>query len=500
MKKNAIVTVTVTLLLAALCLLAGASSLHTHDARKLKKELSLLPGVHDVRFIHRPPYDDCLLFTYDQPVDYMRDSLGQLYTYANGDPVPAERLGVFRQRVMLGFRGRNCGTVMVTEGYSIGRYLNPERASYQNELAQLFGLNEVLVEHRYFVPSAPLKEGYTYENALPEGTVDHATNLPKENFDLDWDHLTTFNAASDHHRIYQLLSPILDGGWVATGASKGGLTAVMYAAYYPEDMDVIVPYVAPFCVTQDDPRMADFLLNIAGTEEQREQHNGMVYEAIRRKDVYKERFLQMCDSGGWHFQLPLDTIYELAALDIPVGLWMYYPDTLELPALDSSDEEFWEWLKDNLSPEGMACDRDFLPYNIQAAKELGCYAYDVKPFASAGISIDHGDGLWQESYLPRDWTFELDTTMHHMVEHFLRTTDVPILCINGQNDPWTYVGFSPLFEQEGWTRDSVVYHAHDNLYLYTLPKGNHGSKIQKFEAPVSEAIQEQIKHWMKLAE
>lgn len=496
MKK--LITAILAVLLAAACTLAGALSLHTRDARNIKKELSRLPGVHDVHFIHRPPFDECLLFTYDQPVDYVKDSLGNLLTDGVGNPVAAECQGYFRQRVMLGFKGRHNGTVMVTEGYSIGRYLNPERPNYQNELSKLFDLNEVLVEHRYFVPSAPLKEGFTYETALPEGTPHHATNLPKDNFDLNWDYLTTANAASDHHRIFCLLKDILDGGWVATGASKGGLTAVMYGAYYPEDMNLLVPYVAPFCITQDDPRMADFLLNTVGTAEQRAHHNGIVSETIRRKEIFWDRFVAMCDSGGWHFQLPLDTIYQLAALDIPVGLWMYDPDTVALPALDCPDDTLWMWLKDNLSPEGMACDRDFLPYNIQAAKELGCYCYDVTPFREAGMTIDHGDLLWQAAYLPQDWTFELDTTKHHFVEQFLRTTDLPILCINGQNDPWTSVGFSPLFEKEGWSRDSVVYHAHDNLYFYTLPKGNHGSKIEEFEAPVSEAIKEQIRKWMGL--
>lgn len=474
--------------LTALVLLpAGFFSIHSRDARVLKKELSSLPGVHDVHFIHRPPYDDCLLFTYDQPVEYAKDAEGKVLTDENGRLVAADSLGCFRQRVMLGFRGRHCGTVFVTEGYSIERYLNPERPNYQNELAKLFDLNEVLVEHRYFMPSAPLKDGKSY---IPE--------QPKEDFCLDWEHLTTLNAASDHHRIYCLLKDILDGGWVATGASKGGLTTVMYATYYPGDMNVYVPYVAPFCVTQDDPRMADFLLNTVGTEEQRAHHNGLVNETLRRKSVFWDRFVSMCDSAAWEFQLPLDTIYQLAALDMPVGLWMYYPDTLELPALDCPDDTLWAWLEEHLGPDGLSCDRMAIPYDIQAAKELGCYCYDVDFCQGEGMTLTHGDGLWQITYLPQDQEFTLDTTMHHLVEHFLRTTDQPILCINGQNDPWTSVGFSPLFEEEGWSRDAVSYHAHDNLYFYTLPRGNHGSKIEKFDEPVRSAIMFQIKSWMHL--
>ncbi|MBQ0034166.1 MAG: hypothetical protein KBS77_02620 [Bacteroidales bacterium] len=481
------ITACLAIAVAGDCFLAGALSLHSRDARALKKELSRIPGVHDVHFIFRPPYDDCLLFTYDQPVEYMKDSAGNLYMDASGNPVAADGLGYFRQRVMLGYQGREAGTVMVTEGYSIERYLNPERPSYQNELAKLFGLNEVLVEHRYFMPSAPLKSGKQYTK-----------DQPKEDFELEWDHLTTANAASDHHRVYRLLKDILRGGWVSTGASKGGLTSVMYACYYPEDMNVHVPYVAPFCVTQDDPRMADFLLNTVGTEEQRAHHNGLVVETLRRKAVFWDRFVQMCDSAEWEFQLPLDTIYQLAALDMPVGLWMYYPDTLELPALDCPDDTLWHWLEDHLGPDGLSCDRMAIPYDIQAAKELGCYCYDVDFCQGEGMTLDHGDGLWQITYLPQDRTFDLDTTMHHSVEQFLRTTTVPILCINGQNDPWTSVGFSPLFEKDGWNRDSVVFHAHDNLYFYTLPRGNHGSKIEKFEEPVRSAIMDQIRHWMDL--
>lgn len=429
-----------------LILTCGFFSVHSLRSRLFKYRLSQLPGVESVEYIAKGPFlIDRYLITLRQPLSYSDSAAGS-----------------FLQRIAIGYNGAERNTVMVTEGYSIQRYLN--RPNRVNEMVTLLGMNEVLVEHRFFVPSAPIAE----KDSLYPDSVQ---------YDLNWDYLTTYNAASDHHRVFSVLSAVFSGKWVATGASKGGLTSFMYAAYYPEDMDLTIPYVAPFCITQEDPRMADFLLYTVGTAEQREQHNGLAMEALKRKDIFWERFLALCDSGKWAFQIPLDTVYQLAALDMPVGLWMYKPDTVDLPALDCPDDTLWMWLKDNLGPDGLSNEVMSIPYYVQAAKELGCYSYDLRPFADY-LTLSQDSGLWQMTYLPQDWHFLLDTTMHSVVEKFLLTTTRPIIFIYGQNDPWTSVGVGGLWPE--WSRDVVSFHAHDNLYLYTLPRGNHGAKIAAF--------------------
>jgi len=102
--------------------------------------------------------------------------------------------------------------VMITGGYSANR-------NYLSEPASILGCNQIIVEHRYFGES------------LPDS--------------LDWSQLTTANAAADHHHIYQLFSQYYQEKWMSSGISKGGQTSIFYKYYYPDDMAVTMPYVAP---------------------------------------------------------------------------------------------------------------------------------------------------------------------------------------------------------------------------------------------------------------
>jgi len=77
--------------------------------------------------------------------------------------------------------------VLETEGY--GAAWPKER-----EAAKLLNANQVIVEHRY------------YESSRPKP--------------LDWTHLTSWQAASDHHRIIDLLKKVYPGKWVTSGKSK----------------------------------------------------------------------------------------------------------------------------------------------------------------------------------------------------------------------------------------------------------------------------------------
>ena len=67
------------------------------------------------------------------------------------------------------------------------------------------------------------------------------------------------NAAADHHRIVEVLKLIYPGKWIGTGISKGGQTAMFHRYFYPEDVDISVPYVAPLNFSTEDQRFIHFL-------------------------------------------------------------------------------------------------------------------------------------------------------------------------------------------------------------------------------------------------
>jgi len=121
---------------------------------------------------------------------------------------------VFRSRCCSGVRADR-PTILVTEGYGAKYAYRPD---YREELSQLLDANIVFVEHRYFLGSTP---------------------DPR-----DWRYLTAEASACDLHDVRQLLGAIYPGKWIATGISKGGTTTMLYATFFPGDVDGYVPYVA----------------------------------------------------------------------------------------------------------------------------------------------------------------------------------------------------------------------------------------------------------------
>ncbi len=91
----------------------------------------------------------------------------------------------------------------------------------------------MFVEHRYFGESKP------------DSTI-------------GWEYLTTAQAAADHKSIVDLFKTIYKGKWVSTGISKGGQTSIFFKYYYPDAVDVWVPYVAPLNLEQEDKRIFYF--------------------------------------------------------------------------------------------------------------------------------------------------------------------------------------------------------------------------------------------------
>ncbi|HOE25921.1 MAG TPA: S28 family serine protease, partial [Bacteroidales bacterium] len=117
----------------------------------------------------------------------------------------------FTQQVFLYYAGADRPVVVETEGYGA--------RGGRNELASILNANLIRIEHRYFEESTPDP--------------------------VDWQYLTTWQAATDHHRIIELFKPVFRGKWATTGISKGGQTVMFHRYYYPDDVDVSVPYVAP---------------------------------------------------------------------------------------------------------------------------------------------------------------------------------------------------------------------------------------------------------------
>ena len=139
----------------------------------------------------------------------------------------------------------------------------------------------IFVEYRYFLESTP---------------------EPK-----DWQYLTAENSADDLHAITTAFKNIYPGKWIATGISKGGQTTLLYRTFYPDDVDISVPYVAPLCYGVEDGRHEPFLHKVSTPENRKiiedfqlEVLKKIIHSVHRLKKFTITRYwniLSLCGSG-----------------------------------------------------------------------------------------------------------------------------------------------------------------------------------------------------------
>lgn len=146
----------------------------------------------------------------------------------------------------------------------------------------------IFVEYRYFLESTP---------------------EPK-----DWQYLTAENSADDLHAITTAFKNIYPGKWIATGISKGGQTTLLYRTFYPDDVDISVPYVAPLCYGVEDGRHEPFLHKVS-TPENRKKIEDFQLEALKRKATLLPRFEKYCTEKNYSFRAPIEEIYDYSVLE-----------------------------------------------------------------------------------------------------------------------------------------------------------------------------------------
>ncbi len=320
--------------------------------------------------------------------------------------------GTFLQRVFISVKDSDAPVVLVTEGYGADYGAN---VNYVNELCPLLDASQIVVEHRYFGPSTP-------ENT-------------------DWSYLTVENAARDHHRIVSLLKPLLGGKWINTGISKGGQTALLHRVFFPNDVDVTVSYVAPFNFGVEDGRHEPYIAKKAGTREGRKKVKDFQKEVLKRREALMPQFEKHVNEKGYTFSTDLNAIYDYCVLEYSFSFWQWGYDPAIIPSPDSSDEVIYEHFMKIASPdyfsrEGLARIGSFF---VQAARELGYYGYDTRPFRKY-LSIDNADDYLAELFLPDGYSVGFDPTSVVKTREFLKTTDAKMIFIYGANDPWTASG------------------------------------------------------------
>ncbi|MET8182927.1 aminopeptidase [Streptomyces sp. NPDC005336] len=415
---------------------AGAATLTEPD---IKERVLRIPGMS---FVEEQPYEGYrfLVFTYTQPIDHRHPSKG-----------------TFKQRFTLLHKATDRPTVFYTSGYNVAT------APRRSEPTQLVDGNQVSMEYRFFSPSRPQP--------------------------ADWSKLDIWQAASDQHRLYRALKPVYGKKWLATGGSKGGMTATYYRRFYARDMAGTVAYVAPNDVVNTEDSAYDHFFAGVGTAECRTRLNAVQREALVRRDEIVARYQKWADDEGQTFTVvgSADKAYENVVLDLVWAFWQYHllKDCADVPAPTASTDELYRFIDDisgfsAYTDQGLAT---YTPYYYQAGTELG----------SPDFRTPHLKGLLRypgiytpRSYVPRDIPMRFRPAAMRDVDSWVRHDARRMLFVYGQNDPWG----AERFRLGNGAKDS---------YVFTVAGGNHGSNIGQLAAAEKAKATAEVQKWAGVA-
>lgn len=458
--------------------------------------VTLNPEVIDsVKFLpaERSFYDTYLIY-YHQPLLHEQPELGSL-------PLRA-LMSVYRS-------GGDIGTMMNQmhiDGYQLGQNLIDAPILIDSfiglspgELEGRYDGNLLQPEHRYFGESCPNK---------PWETLGYCE--AKE-------------AAADFHALIEAMKKVFKGKWAITGTSKGGAAAAIQHAFYPDDADCFVPYVAPFLFSANDSHMLDYMMTHAWTPKLREEMQHIQKEILHRPGVFKlfcgnkdlsgeelnkkrcSFLYQACvlDHGKHQYSnsnnvendLIINRNYlESKGLDDYTDEMLAYMviySTFFLGVQGSDFENVYEYIVGNtrtrtstefqlpmssvFAVEPERWEGRETAYFYQEMHELGYYDLNFEYFYDTKQEVDSVTALWQNTAhnLVRHKkgniydNVEFDPSLMQFVCQQTASTEKPMLFIYGGDDLWT------------GARMPEQYINNNNVREYILPGMNHDACISE---------------------
>ena len=388
----------------------------TPPGQTLLQKLQALPGFQVVQLPALSGFTNSFQIDISQPVDHAEPSAG-----------------TFSQRLYLSHRSEESPMVFYTSGYGISR-------NSEVELTALLQGNQIMLVHRFFPAAVP----------------------------PDWKYLTIRQAAGDQHRIREALRELYPGKWISTGGSKGGMTALFYRRFHPDDVDATVAYVAPIMPFPDDPRFAPFFQTV-GSADCRQKLLDFQRLVLSRRTQLMPLFRQHAVSQGYVFSIvPEEEAFEYCALEYPFAFWQYgqEADCANIPPDTVSDQGALDHLG-AVSSAYYYSDQGFLyfqPLFYQAYTEIGyCpYIYDqVKDLLQFVTQPDY------RAFAPRGVDLVFRPEVMQDVIPWLQTQGQRIIYIYGGIDPWTAAAVEPA--------------ASLDVLKIVQPGGNHSIRIRNLD-------------------
>jgi hypothetical protein len=311
----------------------------------------------------------------------------------------------FMQRVYISHVDPSLPVVMVTAGYDAKYY-------YTSEITAELRCNQIMVEHRYFGKSTPDS--------------------------LYWQYLDTWQAATDHHMIVSLFKELYPEQWISTGISKGGQTVIYHSYYYPEDVDVRVPYVAPLNFGVEDERIYSFLDHV-GSPKERRKVKRFQKMALKNQEDYLDAFKAFSEKKGYSYELVggVEKAFEYCVLEYSFAYWQWgYVPSKKIPGIAAQSEKIIEHMNrvagfDYFSDQFIV---EFRPFFYQALTEMGYYGYDLEVFEKY---LKHVDNPIFTFTIPESVDLSFNEELSVDLQLYLNEEAENYIFIYGEYDTWS---------------------------------------------------------------
>lgn len=416
-----------------LFLLTGLSSCFQPKTISLEESLKQIPNVTVQKITGDTTYTEYYELYFTQPLDHENPEAG-----------------TFKQRVLLGHHAIEKPMVVEIQGYNIWT----EKAG---ELSKLLNANQLTIEHRYF------------KNSMPDS--------------LDWKYLNIKQAAADQHKVIQALKKIYKNKWITTGISKGGQTTIYHRFFYPNDVDVSVPYVAPQNLVREDKRIHKHLATV-GSKECRDKIYQFQLACFKNKKELLPLAKTHAEEKGYSFSMGLEKALDLSILEYSFAFWQWGGVKCdEIPSPNAKPQDLFKHL---VRVSGM----DFfdeislkpsLAFYHQALTEIGMYSYEVAPFKPY---IKYEKDLTFDHVFPNEPIRQFNPDSMIKVNKWLQTDAEKMLFIYGEWDTWTAT--------------SVDLKGNTKCKKFVNPKGSHGTRIRNFSPEMKSEIIKTLEEWLEM--
>lgn len=423
---------------------------HAWGESKLLTQLKQIEAINSIEALQIDGFNEYYQFRYRQPIDH-------------NDPGK----GYFDQLVCLGHKTFQSPVIVELEGYGL-------HSKEIGELTTLLEGNQLIIEHRFFESSVP-------KDRIP------------------WEYLTLKQSATDHHQIIQSLKLVYNANkWITTGISKGGQTTIFHRYFYPNDVDVSVPYVAPFNLDFVDKRLERYLSNLGTTR----KNVYAIFEgnADEGSDYHVRDFQEICFED-LDKMLPIATaqaqknnytfehvggikrMLQLVILEFPFAFWQWGHSCADIPLLENcSVQERYDYLM-KVSPMNFFDDQSIqrlYPFYYAALTEIGMYDYNIKPFKRF---LDDKSNINFAFAYPKDAPKkEFNRKQLEEINEWLQSEASQMLFIYGANDPWSAT--------------AVELKHNDRCRKYIMADQDHRCRIKSFDMITQADLLATLKEWL----